>query len=99
MSDPDFEKSTVETLAKHTEKLDELYKRVDAASKMKRHVENSGDVLKAISDAAHDVESTLEYYGDRDPIPGSARAAMKHTLNEINNLAAALHANALLAKK
>jgi hypothetical protein len=99
MSDPDFEKSKVEMLAKHTEKLDEHYKRVEAASKMRTHVENIGDILKAISDAAEEAENTLDYYGETDQIPAPTRNLMKHTLDEISNLAAGLYANFRFARK
>jgi hypothetical protein len=96
MADDEFDQSTIEELNKYADKLKQLYQQVDVVSKRQTRIENES-IFAAVSEAAHGIESAIEFYGDEDAIPWRVRKAMRHALKGIVDLSTVMIAHSVLS--
>lgn len=77
----DYAKMSIELMQKHCAKLADYASRITSAMSVAKAPAgmNAGDVLKEIAGAAQTCESTIEYFGDEDPIPWSVSEAIMNT--------------------
>jgi hypothetical protein len=99
MDEPEFTRQSVTVPNGHANELSSMHDAIMNDTAPLGGMSALASILRELSDTAHECETMIDHYDEKDPIPADVKSAVRRALQEMNTTLSAMALKAMQSDK